>query len=357
MKVLALLPCPINIGPSQRFRLGIYLDYLDQEGIEVECHSFYDEKMMSILYSEGLFFKKTTYVLLGFWKKIKLLFSLRKFSMVYVQREITPIGPPIFAWIISRLFRKKMVFDFDDAIWMPNYTKANAKFHKLKSYWKTKYLIKWSSTVLAGNAFLKDYALKYNSNVKVMPTSVDTLKMHNPKLFDDISNTDIPIIGWTGSVSTLVHFETVIPILDELAKTYKFKVIVISNIPPKDSRSFLEFKEWNTQTEIKDLLEFDLGIMPLKEDSEFAKGKCGFKIIQFMALSKTVLASPIGVNSKIISHGKNGYICKDEDDWRNYLETFLQGKLKDTGKGARAHIEEKYSVNATLKYLIDALKN
>jgi len=357
VKVLALLPCPIDIGPSQRFRLGIYLDYLREEGIEVECHSFYDEKMMSILYSEGQFFMKTVYVLLGFWKKVKLLFLLKNFSVVYVQREITPIGPPIFAWIISRLLRKKMVFDFDDAIWMPNYTKANAKFHKLKSYWKTKYLIKWSSTVLAGNAFLKNYAIKYNSNVKIMPTSVDTIKMHNPKLFDDISESQIPVIGWTGSISTLVHFETVISIFDELAKNYKFKVVVVSNIPSKYDRSYLEFKEWNTESEIQDLLEFDLGIMPLKEDSEFAKGKCGFKIIQFMALSKIVLASPIGVNSKIISHNNNGYICKDEDDWRKYLELFLQGKLKNTGKDAREHIEENYSVNATLKCLLDALRN
>ena len=355
MKVLALIPYPINLGPSQRFRLGIFISDLNKRGVNIDSEPFYLEEDYANLYVKRAIWTKFLIIFNGFLRRTKLLFSLSKYELIYVQREITPIGPPIFAWIIKKIFKKKLVYDFDDAIWLPNYSDNNAFFHRLKFYKKTKYFIKWSDSVIAGNQFLANYSLQWNKNTFVLPTVVDTVKIHNPSLYKSGEN-EMPVIGWTGSLSTLHHLDIIFPILDELHKLYEFRFLVISNHPPKEEKEYLVFKKWKENSEIEDLMEIDLGIMPLKEDFKFAEGKCGFKLIQFMSLGKLVLASPLGVNKEIVEHGVSGFLCTSEDEWRSFMSQFLKGELTKTGEPARVKIHKHYSLDAIFENFLRILK-
>lgn len=342
MKVLALIPYPIELGPSQRYRLKLFLNDFSKNGYYFETRSFYSEEAYNTLYVKGKFLKKVGFILSGFFRRITDLFAAKEFDIIFVQREITPVGPPIFAWLLCKVFKKKIIFDFDDAIWIKNYSENNALFHRLKCYWKTDYFIKWSSKVFAGNSYLLEYAKKINKNSLLIPTVVDTELIHCPDLYSR-DKASVPVIGWTGSVSTLHFLEVVYPILDELHNEYDFILKVISNEAPKYNPSYLKFIKWNPTTEISDLFKIDLGIMPLKDDFDFAKGKCGFKLIQYMALEKTVIASGIGVNNEIIEDGITGYICNTPKCWKQRIELFLKGDLLPTGSLSRAKINDKYS--------------
>ena len=138
------------------------------------------------------------------------MFRLINADYIFIHREASMIGPPVFEWFIAKILRKKYIFDFDDAIWLPNYSATNAKFHRLKAYWKTKWIIKWAHTVTAGNEYLKTYAEQFNNNVQIIPTTIDLVNVHNKKTDYTTSNINI---GWTGTHTTMHYLDEIVPLL------------------------------------------------------------------------------------------------------------------------------------------------
>ena len=216
-KIIFIAPYPFQRAPSQRFRFEQYIDTLRKEGHEVEIHSFLDEKGWNTLYKEGSFIKKGFSMLRSFGKRILLMPRIKKANHVFIHREASMIGPPIFEWFIAKVLRKKYIYDFDDAIWLPNYSEGNSKFHRLKAYWKVKYCIKWAHRISAGNAYLANYAKQYNVNVFVLPTTIDTENYHNIKC--DHLKTPI-VIGWTGTHTTMQYLDSIVPVLQEIEAKY-----------------------------------------------------------------------------------------------------------------------------------------
>lgn len=344
-KVLFLLPYPLNRAPSQRFRVEAFFQELDKAGIEYHSDCFLDEEAWDILYKGGSTIKKGLSVIKGFIKRtFTVLFKSWNYDYVFVHREASPVGPPIFEWMVSKLFRKKMIFDFDDAIWIPNVGENNRLAGYIKCFWKTGYLCKWSYKVSAGNDFLRAYALKYNSSVVLVPTCVDTEVMYNK---EKEKEKEIKAIGWTGSHSTLPYLEIVRPVLQELSKTHQFRFIVICNKAPEIEFPNLEFIKWNTASEIDDLLKIDIGLMPLQADA-WSEGKCGFKLIQYHALGIPALASPVGVNSKIIEPGVNGYLCVTDEEWLRGMQTLLDNPqlCRTFGEAGRKKTVAEFSIRA-----------
>ena len=170
-------------------------------------------------------------------------------SIAIIKRKSnTDIGPPVFEWIIAKVFRKKFIYDFNDAIWLPNYGQSNVRFHQLKAYWKIKKIISWADQVVVGNSYLKDYALQFNPNVKIIPTTIDTINVHNKCTNHDSKKI---IIGWTGSHTTMGYLPYLLPVLKELEKKFNFKFRVISNHPPPIDLDSLEFVKWNKKNRNK----------------------------------------------------------------------------------------------------------
>ena len=357
-RIFFIAPYPHGQAPSQRFRFEQYFEFLKREGEKaiafedqalapggnIEFHSFLSDKTWSKIYNEGSFISKSTGIIGSFAKRFALLFKLRKADYIFIHREASMIGPPVFEWIIAKILRKKYIYDFDDAIWLPNYSDTNARFHRLKAYWKIKKIIKWADQVVAGNTFLMNYALQYNKNVSVIPTTIDLENVHN-----QLSNHDTePVnIGWTGTHTTMSYLHDLLPVLKELEKEYDFTFTVISNQPPEFEFKSLRYIKWNKETEISDLAKFNIGVMPLIE-SPWAEGKCGFKGLQYMALGIPAVLSPVGVNKEIIVHGENGFLCETASDWKKRLIQLITDKsLRRTiGASGRKTVAERYSVEA-----------
>jgi glycosyltransferase involved in cell wall biosynthesis len=346
------VPYPYSQAPSQRFRYEQYLGFMKEDGLDYKICSFLDENTWSILYKPGHTFRKVSGIIKGFAKRFIVLLNLRKYDFIFIHREATPIGPPIFEWIIAKVFQKKIIYDFDDAIWIPNTSSNNKIVAAIKWHSKVRSICRWAYKISCGNEFLQEYASLYNSNAYYVPTTIDTDHKHNPDLYRKVRNSK-PVIGWTGTHSTLIYLNEILPALKLLEKKFEFELCVIANQDPKLPLKYYNFIAWNKETEIQDLLRFDIGLMPLTND-EWAEGKCGFKALQYMALNIPALVSPIGVNISIIKNGHNGYLCENEVEWFNSLSCLLQNYelIKKIGISAREKVISSYSINSNrLRFL------
>lgn len=343
-RILFLVPYPLGMAPSQRFRFEQYFDALHSAGYAFEVRPFLDEEAMRILYRPGN-------VLLKLWKVAKGLFgrtadltALHRFDTVFIHREAAPVGPPVFEWLIAKVFGKQVVFDFDDAIWLPNTSASNPFIQLFKRYRNADNTCRWAWKVSCGNAYLRDHAARFNDNAIVNPTTIDTEGLHNRVKRHGSGR---PVIGWTGSHSTIKYLDRVVPILSKLEQEFDFEFLVIADRAPDFTLKGLRYVPWDKATEIDDLLRMDVGIMPL-EDDRWAKGKCGFKALQYMALGIPAIVSPVGVNTTIVSHGVNGWICDADAEWEQTLRSILNDRtqLADRSEAARDTVVQRYSVQS-----------
>jgi glycosyltransferase involved in cell wall biosynthesis len=355
MKVLFLGPYPAGQSPSQRFRLEHYLGYLSASGIRYDYIPFLDSRTWTIVFKEGYMMRKLLGVLWGYIRRFFLLFKLPFYDVVYVHRESTPLGPPFVEWFAARVFRRPMIYDFDDAIWVHAVSHDNKLAAMLKWSKKVNSICKWSRTVTTGNAYLAAYARQFNKDVRVIPTVVNTETAH--AILKDQSAPGKIVIGWTGTFSTLKYLDLVTEALQRLEKKYDFEFLVIANKNPQLPLKNFRFKEWNLETEISDLLEMHIGLMPLTDDP-ISRGKCGFKAIQYMALGIPALVTPLEANLAIVDEGVNGYFCDSANEWEAKMALLLEDAQlrQEMGRAARKKIVEQYSVAATVEPFVKCLK-
>lgn len=337
-----------NRSPSQRFRFEQYVSFLQENGFETQ-HFFLlsaiDDKRF---YSSRIFPKiwiliKSTFIL------FKTYFTVEHGSIIFVQRECFMLGTAFFEKLFA--LKGKLVFDFDDAIWLQNVSEENKKFSFLKNPNKTSEIIKISKLVIAGNQYLADYAKQFNSDVHVIPTTIDT-DYHKPQVAK--KQNEKLIIGWTGSRTTVQYFFVILPVLQRLKAKYdnvSFKVICEEAFYMDELG--ITTTVWSSAKEIEQLAEIDIGIMPLPDD-EWSKGKCGFKGLQYMAMQVPAVMSAVGMNTEIIQHGVNGFLAHNDEEWFTILSQLIESAelRKIIGEAGRKTILEKYSVAANKnKYL------
>ena len=353
-KILFLVNHRKNRSPSQRFRFEQYLDYFNENGYDYELATLLNEQDDKLFYSKGNWVRKLFLVIQSFRKRLKDVKRTDRFDIVFIQREAFFIGTTYFEKKLSRL-PVKVIFDFDDSIWLPNVSLGNKKLQWLKNSNKTKALIGLADFTIVGNQYLGDYAKQFNKHVQIIPTTIDT-EYHKNKAHEK-SNTPI-CIGWTGTATTIKHFEMVIPVLIKLKERYNnqiyFKVIGENEYTNED----LEIKgtQWSLNTEIEDLSEIDIGIMPLPND-QWTQGKCGFKGLQYMSLEIPTIMSPVGVNTEIIENGVNGFLAKTEEEWLTTISMLIESsELRSSiGAAGRKTIIKNYSVEANKQKYLDLL--
>lgn len=337
-----IVPYPKNEAPSQRFRFEQFINKSDD--FEFHHKPFLDQSTWEILYKQGHTINKALGILKGFIRRYFLLFSLHRYQTVFIHREATPLGPPVWEFLASKVFRKKFIYDFDDAIWLPNTSEQNKIAALLKAHWKVKHICKWAKQVSCGNHFLKSYAEQYNSNVVFLPTTID-LSYHSLRTEKEKNNP--LIIGWTGSHSTTGYLKMLVPVLSELAKNQVFKFLLISNQDSDFDIPNKEFIPWSKHNEIEQLARIDIGVMPL-EDTKWEHGKCGFKALQYMALGIPCITSAVGANKEIIQSGENGYLCTSENEWVEKISFLLKNEPErnNIGLTGKTTIETRYSLSA-----------
>lgn len=344
MEILFVVPYPPGKAPSQRFRFEQYLGFLREKGWNFKLAPFLDDITWQILYKPGHALPKTWGIIKGFLKRVFLLFSVSYYDFIFIHREATPVGPPWFEWVAAKVLNKKIVYDFDDAIWLPNTSENNKIVADIKWHRKVEAICRWAYKVSCGNAYLRNYAQQFNTNAFITPTTIDTINLHNQIKEQNTANI---VIGWTGTHSTIKYLTQLVPVLQKLEQKYTFEFCVISNQKPELPIRSLVYKPWRKETEIADLLQFNVGLMPL-EDDIWAKGKCAFKALQYMALGVPALVSPVGMNTEVVTHAVNGFICGSPDEWYYALEKVISNAVlrENLGTAAREKIERCYAVTA-----------
>jgi len=346
-------------SPSQRYRFEQYFNFLKDHGYELKLSFIINEEDDKIFYGKGHILGKLFITLKSTLKRMNDILKCRKVDIVFVQREAFMMGTIFFEKMFSKT-NAKFVYDFDDSIWLLDTSDSNKKWEWLKNPDKTKKIIKISDLIFAGNSYLGDYAKQYNDQVKIVPTTIDT-HIFNRKT--EYKNNESICIGWSGSHTTIKHFEEAIPILKKIKEKYKNKVYFKVMGDPLYSNLELDIKgiPWSNATETEIIESFDIGIMPLPDD-QWVKGKCGLKGLSYMALEVPTIMSNIGVNTEIIIDGINGYLASTEDEWIIKLSQLIDSYelRKQLGSNARKTVQENYSVdsqkNRYLSYFNELLK-
>lgn len=342
-------------SPSQRFRFEQYISFLEDNGFQCEFSFLLNESDDKKFYRPKKYIWKFWFLLKSLFKRFKEVKSNKQPDIVFVQRECFMLGTTYFERQFSK--KSKLVFDFDDSIWLQNVSNANKKLVFLKNAGKTAELIKISDLIFAGNQYLSNYASQFNTNIKIVPTTIDT---HEYKRLEVHNSKDRICIGWSGSITTIQHFEIAIPFLkiikDNFGDKVYFKVIGDENYT--NSELNIQGVKWNKETELIDLSEIDIGIMPLPDD-EWAKGKCGLKGLQYMALEIATIMSPVGVNTEIIENGVNGFLANSIEEWINVITQLIESKnlRKTIGENGRKTVIDHYSVESTKNLYLEAIKD
>jgi glycosyltransferase involved in cell wall biosynthesis len=347
-KILFLVPYPLHESPSQRFRFEQYFNLLQSQGYSYTVLSFLNSDDWKAFFKPGKLLIKFWTLVSGVAKRIIALFKSPMYDFVFIHREVSPLGPPIFEWILAKVLKKNIIYDFDDAIWLTDRHDESLVFRLLKWRSKVDLICRWSHKVSCGNEYLCRFASTFNNNVVYNPTTIDTENLHNPSFFKQPSgHLDKIAIGWTGSHSTLKYLKGVEPVINKIMKAYPHVefIVIADRKPMLHNLTSMTFIPWNSQTEIKDLMRLDIGIMPLPDD-KWAKGKCGFKALQYMAIERPVVASPVGVNSKIIDEGINGFLCSSLQEWEAALTKLIEDPAlrKSMGINGRKKVVENYSI-------------
>lgn len=356
MKVLVLIPYLHDTVPGQRFRIEQWARFLEPKGIQFHFVPFESERLKQVFHAQRHHLVKAKELLRCMARRVKELSSIlkqRRWDVLYLYRELLPIGPPLLEHLLTRA-KAPIVYDFDDAIFLPDVSEANRHFQWLKWPQKTGTICRLSSHVIVGNQYLREYVSRHTPEVSVIPTTIDTDR-YRPK--DSVEIRGRPVIGWSGSLTTLKHLKGLESTLKLLRESIPFhlKVIGSEQFPFKGLEG--ESRAWSAQSEREDLKSFDIGIMPLPHDA-WSLGKCGLKALQYMAVGVPTVASPVGVNCEIIQDGTNGFIAGDAREWVEKVSRLVESDplRKRFSVEGRRTVEERYSARAQAPRLLKILE-
>lgn len=353
LRVLFVVPYPTE-APSNRLRVEQYFPYLRRHGIKTRLRPFMSSYFYRNRYRPG----GAPWKLLSLaWSTLNRLLDIRRageVDVIFVHREAFPFGGPFIEEALARS-GTPLVFDFDDAIYLHNSGENSPLLRLLKRPEKTARIIQLSTAVIAGNENLKAYASRYNRNITVIPTPVDT-DHFRPRPAPPSS--DRVVIGWIGSNTTAPYLQMVEPALEELERRYphvELRIVGGSYRPAGLSRVSLQ--RWRLATELRDLHSFDIGIMPMP-DTDWTRGKCGFKTLLYMSVGLPSVCSPVGVTTDIIQDGANGFLATSTEEWVEKLSRLIEDAAlrHEIGMAGRRSVEEKYSLHAQAPRLLDVIE-
>lgn len=335
-------------SPSQRYRFEQYFGILKENGFEYTLAFLIDEQDDIRFYGPYSPFLKLLLLLKFFFIRLKHVWQSRSYDFIFIQREAYFIGGPFF----ERLFKiwgKPLIFDFDDAIWLPNVSQENAKWGFLKYPQKTSKIISLCDKIVCGNAYLEEYAQQFNKNTILIPSTID---LDYYQIDRSLREPGIVCIGWSGSGTTVPYFDEISPALLRLKQEYgdKIKFVVYGDPNYRNEALGIEGIRWSPETEVAIINSFDIGIMPIP-DTEWAKGKCSMKGLQYMALGIATVMSAVGTNKVVIKPGKNGDLCTDLESWYIAIKKLIEDSnyREQLGEAGRLTVESTYSNLAQAK--------
>jgi len=348
------VPYPPDTTPSQRFRIEQWIPHLAAQGISVDIFPFADDAMLRQMPQPGRRVAKAAANIRRFVARFSDVAAARSYDVILIHRAACIIGPAILERFLA-MAGLPIIYDFDDAIFVLHTTEANRRFAWLKFPGKTASICRMSSHVVVGNSWLADYARQHNSNVSVIPTSIDTRSYRRAN--GRRANGRV-IVGWTGSSTSQTYLEGFAPVLKELVSRRDVEIRVISNREPLLPGIPYQWRSWSPETEVEELSKFDIGIMPMP-DEEWARGKCALKALQYMASGIPTICSSIGANREVIQHGENGLLAGTPDEWLSQLENLIDdADLRSSlGSAGRKTVEDRYSMHSSAELFAQVVRS
>jgi glycosyltransferase involved in cell wall biosynthesis len=340
MKIL-LLSKYTRKGASSRLRTLQYLPYLAEHGFNVTVCSLFDDDYLKLLYTQGR--RSAVYTARLFFKRFQALHRFYRYDVIWIEKEIFPYLPP-FAERFLSLINLPYIVDYDDAIFH-NYDLAKNPFIRMILGNKIDTVMRLSSHVIVGNKYLGARAKEAGArNVSIVPTVVDPARY----TVKNDANIDQPILGWIGSPSTQKYVVNIKEALIKVCKTHNYRLLMVG-ADPQITRELPEIEvtvvPWSEENEADLIGQMDIGIMPIP-DGPWEKGKCGYKLIQYMACGVPVVASPVGVNVQIVNDSQSGFLATGQVEWEIALLQLLRSPEggKRLGASGRKAVENTYSL-------------
>lgn len=348
MKVLALTRYG-RLGASSRLRSYQYVDPLANHGIAVTISPLFDDDYVVELYERR---RRHRTVVASFARRLRQLVHTTAFDAIWVEKEALP-WVPSFIELLMLPRRLPLIVDYDDAVFHRYDLHRSPLVRRLLGR-KIDAVMARADLVVVGNYYLGARATTAGARrVEVLPTVVDLNRYPAPTQRES----DRPVIGWIGSPSTAHYLKMLTPVLASLAEQFEFNAVAIGARPDQVSGSGFVSRPWVEATEALDVGEFDIGVMPLA-DTPWEQGKCGYKLIQYMALGIPTVASAVGANKQIVSHGRSGYLVDGASDWGTALGRLLGDRSMrgEFGRVGRAIVEERYELVAQTARLAAMLR-
>jgi len=333
------------LAASHRYRLRQYKKGLYENGIDLKIFHLLGDDYLKIKFSG----KRVPFNLLvrsGFNRLMDLL-KREEFDLSILHCELFPFLPGM---IEKLLLPKPYIYDFDDAFYL-KYNSGSFKFTSPFLNNKFDKIISGAAAVTAGNNHLLSYAKNFNPKTIYFPTVVDT----NVYQVGSKDRNEIFNIGWIGSPSTSDYLKHLTAPLNEFGKKNKARLTVIGGNAPEIPNLEVQSIAWKEVEEINHINQFDVGVMPL-DDDDWSRGKCGFKLIQYMACGKPVIASNVGANKDLIS-SENGFLVNNDFEWIQALEKIYNNSefSNQLGKHSRKKVEDLYSLKRNLPVLSELI--
>jgi glycosyltransferase involved in cell wall biosynthesis len=332
-----------ELGPSSRYRVYQLEPWLAKLGVESVVSPAIDDKLYHRLYLDSGALSSRRAAFRAAWQRRRAdLQRVGDFDAVVVQKGIFP--GLYSGWERKFAARKPLVFDFDDAIWLPRVggSRVLRALHREKA---VQNILRCAAAVIAGNDFLAEYAARFNRNVTVVPSSV-AAEAH-------ASTTGSDVVGWIGSRTTLPYLKPLKPVFETLG----IKPHVIASGDPSQLGFEVEFRPWRLETESEELSQIGIGIAPLP-DTPWERGKCGVKLLQYMSSGMPVVASPVGVNATIVTPGVNGFLATQTEEWTTALRRLVADPdlRRQLGAAGRETVAKRFTIQRAAETIASVLR-
>jgi glycosyltransferase involved in cell wall biosynthesis len=351
MKIL-FLPKYNEAGASSRYRTHQFLPYFRERGFQCDVLPFFDEKHISDI-NQSKRSTKISYIE-AIFGRISLIYKAGKYDLLFIEKELIPYFPPIIENLLLRQ-KVKYILDFDDAIFH-NYDLHKSSLVRTFLGSKVPNIVSNASAIVTGSNYLYQFCKQYNANVYLIPTVVNLDKYPIKK-----DKAAAKVVGWIGSFYTSdylkVTFEALERVLPEQEALLNLIGFNRASLPAV-LKPYTNVISWNQQNEVEEIRKFAVGISPLI-DSPFARGKCAFKSIQYMACGKPVVTSPVGANGELVKHKQNGFHANTSNDWYKYLSMLLNDSALASaiGEKNRKAVEDHYSLQHVLERYLTIFEN
>jgi len=351
MRVLFFVP-HTALAAGARYRVYQFLPYLQAAGIDCTVRAFTSPELYGLLYGGGHELRRAGLILARSLQRLKDVAGAGQFDAFFVYKECFPFGPPLIEEHLKSL-GKPLIYDFDDAIFLPESTRLR---QRLRSPDKVARIVTLADRVIVSNQHLAGFSSAYNRNVEIIPTCID-MSVFVPKPCARATNAPLRI-GWIGSHSTAKYLERLGLVFSRLAARFDFELHVIGagrtlRFPGVRSVE----RAWRLEAEVGEFQDLDIGVYPLG-DSVWELGKAGFKAIQYMAVGVPSVSSPVGVMNEIVRDGTDGFLADSDDEWFDKLSRLLSDadlrrRMAERGREA---VEQRFSLSANAPKLVEAIR-